>query len=180
MGKMSFGEIYQSIFTPLMIELGVLWQTNSISPSHEHFITSLIKQKIHSLCEKLQENQPLKTDKIYILYLPDNEIHELGLLYLNYEILDHGYKTIFLGQSVPTTSLSNFQDKSDKMIFVSCFTIEPNNDRANEYLEEFEKEVLLADESELWITGYQAQFIEKPKNPRIRIFESSAELIREL
>ena len=180
MGKMSFGEIYQSIFTPLMIELGVLWQTNSISPSHEHFITSLIKQKIHSLCEKLQENQPLKTDKIYILYLPDNEIHELGLLYLNYEILDHGYKTIFLGQSVPTTSLSNFQDKSDKMIFVSCFTIEPNNDRANEYLEEFEKEVLLADESELWITGYQAQYIEKPKNPRIRIFESSAELIREL
>ena len=180
MGKMSFGEIYQSIFTPLMIELGVLWQTNSISPSHEHFITSLIKQKIHSLCEKLQENQPQKTDKIYILYLPDNEIHELGLLYLNYEILDHGYKTIFLGQSVPTTSLSNFQDKSDKMIFVSCFTIEPNNDRANEYLEEFEKEVLSADESELWVTGYQAQYIEKPKNPRIRIFESSAELIREL
>ncbi|GIR17939.1 MAG: hypothetical protein CM15mP32_1260 [Flavobacteriaceae bacterium] len=49
MEKMSFGEIFQSIFTPLMIELGVLWQTNSISPSHEHFITSLIKQKIHSL-----------------------------------------------------------------------------------------------------------------------------------
>ena len=180
MEKMSFGEIYQSIFTPLMIELGVLWQTNSISPSHEHFITSLIKQKIHSLCEKLQENQPQSTDQTFVLYLPDNEIHELGLLYLNYEILDHGYKTIFLGQSVPTTSLSNFQDKSDKMIFVSCFTIEPNHDRANEYFDEFEKEVLSTDGSELWITGYQAQYIAKPKNPRIRIFESSAELIKEL
>ena len=180
MEKMSFGEIYQSIFTPLMIELGVLWQTNSISPSHEHFITSLIKQKIHSLCEKLQENQPQSTDQTFVLYLPDNEIHELGLLYLNYEILDHGYKTIFLGQSVPTTSLSNFQDKSDKMIFVSCFTIEPNHDRANDYLDEFEKEVLSTEGSELWITGYQAQYIAKPKNPRIRIFESSAELIKEL
>ena len=163
-----------------MIELGVLWQTNSISPSHEHFITSLIKQKIHSLCEKLQENQPQTTDQTFVLYLPDNEIHELGLLYLNYEILDHGYKTIFLGQSVPTKSLSNFQDKSDKMIFVSCFTIEPNHDRANEYLDEFEKEVLSTEGSELWITGYQAQYIAKPKNPRIRIFESSAELIKEL
>ena len=180
MEKMSFGEIYQSIFTPLMIELGVLWQTNSISPSHEHFITSLIKQKIHSLCEKLQENQPQTTDQTFVLYLPDNEIHELGLLYLNYEILDHGYKTIFLGQSVPTKSLSNFQDKSDKMIFVSCFTIEPNHDRANEYLDEFEKEVLSTEGSELWITGYQAQYIAKPKNSRIRIFESSAELIKEL
>ena len=180
MEKMSFGEIYQSIFTPLMIELGVLWQTNSISPSHEHFITSLIKQKIHSLCEKLQENQPQTTDQTFVLYLPDNEIHELGLLYLDYEILDHGYKTIFLGQSVPTKSLSNFQDKSDKMIFVSCFTIEPNHDRANEYLDEFEKEVLSTEGFELWITGYQAQNIAKPKNPRIRIFESSAELIKEL
>ena len=180
MEKMSFGEIYRSIFTPLMIELGDLWQTNSISPSHEHFITSLIKQKIHSLCEKLQENQPQTTDQTFVLYLPDNEIHELGLLYLNYEILDHGYKTIFLGQSVPTKSLSNFQDKSDKMIFVSCFTIEPNHDRANEYLDEFEKEVLSTEGSELWITGYQAQYIAKPKNPSIRIFESPAELIKEL
>ena len=180
MEKMSFGEIYQSIFRPLMIELGVLWQTNSISPSHEHFITSLIKQKIHSLCEKLQENQPRNTAETYVLYLPDNEIHELGLLYLNYEILHHGYKTIFLGQSVPTTSLSNFQDKSGKMIFVSCFTIEPNHERANDYLEEFEKIVLSSEGSELWITGYQAKYISKPKNPRIRIFESSAELIKEL
>ena len=178
--KMSFGEIYQSIFTPLMIELGVLWQTNSISPSHEHFITSLIKQKIHSLCEKLQENQPQNSDQTFVLYLPDNEIHELGLLYLNYEILDRGHKTIFLGQSVPTTSLSNFQDKSDKMIFVSCFTIEPNYDRVDEYLEDFENEVLSAIGAELWVTGYQAKHIAKPKNPRIRIFESSAELIKEL
>ena len=115
-----------------------------------------------------------------MLYLPDNEIHELGLLYLNYEILYRGYKTIFLGQSVPTTSLSNFQDKSEKMVFVSCFTIEPNHDRVDEYLEEFEKEVLSSEDSELWITGYQAKYIAKSKNPRIRIFESSAELIKEL
>ena len=180
MDKMSFSEIYQSIFTPLMIELGVLWQTNSISPSHEHFITSLIKQKIHSLCEKLQEAQPSITEKTFVLYLPDNEIHELGLLYLNYEILERGYKTIFLGQSVPTTSLSNFQDKSDKIIFVSCFTIEPNHDRVEEYLSEFEKEILSNETSELWITGYQAQHIPKHKNHRIQIFESSSELIKEL
>jgi len=180
MEKMSFGEIYQSIFTPLMIELGVLWQTNSISPSHEHFITSLIKQKIHSLCEKLQENQRQNSDKTFVLYLPDNEIHELGLLYINYEILYRGFKTIFLGQSVPTTSLSNFQGKSDKMIFVSCFTIEPNQDRVDEYLEEFEKKVLSTEGSELWITGYQAKQIAKPKNNSIRVFESSVELIKVL
>ena len=180
MEKMSFGEIFQSIFTPLMIELGVLWQTNSISPSHEHFITSLIKQKIHSLCEKLQEAQPIHLDQTYVLYLPDNEIHELGLLYLNYEILNRGYKTIFLGQSVPTTSLSNFLEKYDEMVFVSCFTIEPNSDRVEDYLNDFEQEVLAGEGSELWITGYQVQHMKEHKNPKIRIFESTADLIKEL
>lgn len=178
--KMSFGEIFQSIFTPLMIELGVLWQTNSISPSHEHFITSLIKQKIHSLCEKLQEKQPQRTEATFVLYLPENEIHELGLLYLNHEILERGYKTIFLGQSVPTASLSNFREKSEKMIFVSCFTIEPNQDRIREYLHEFETEILSNESSELWVTGYQAQFLPNLDNQRIRIFETSAELVRAL
>lgn len=180
MGKMSFSEIFQSIFTPLMIELGVLWQTNSISPSHEHFITSLIKQKIHSLSEKLQESSPLNTEKTFVLYLPDNEIHELGLLFLNYEVLNKGYKSIFLGQSIPTASLSNLQDKSKHMIYVSCFTIEPNQDRIQAYLSDFEKEILSSEGAELWISGYQVQHIPKPKNKKIRIFHSAADLIKEL
>jgi hypothetical protein len=66
------------------------------------------------------------------------------------------------------------------MVFVSCFTIEPNQDRVVEYLEEFEKEVLSSGEgSELWITGFQTKYIENPQNPRIRIFDSSAEMAKE-
>ena len=40
-----FEFVFINIFMPLMNELGILWQTNAISPSHEHFITNLIKQK---------------------------------------------------------------------------------------------------------------------------------------
>jgi MerR family transcriptional regulator, light-induced transcriptional regulator len=45
--------------------------------------------------EKLQILKPTKTDKVFVLSLPMNEIHELGLMYLNYEILLNGYKTIY-------------------------------------------------------------------------------------
>ena len=38
-----FEFVFINIFMPLMSELGILWQTNAISPSHEHFITNLIK-----------------------------------------------------------------------------------------------------------------------------------------
>ena len=69
-------------------------------------------------------------------------------------------------------SIKDIQDKSDKIIFVSCFTIEPNHDRVEEYLIEFEKEILSNETSELWITGYQAQHISKHKNHRFQIFES--------
>jgi hypothetical protein len=46
-----------------------------------------------------------KLDRIFVLSLPMNEIHELGLMYLNYEILLHGYKTIYLGESMPIENL---------------------------------------------------------------------------
>ena len=45
--KYEFDYIFINIFMPLMKELGILWQTGAISPSHEHFITNLVKQKIH-------------------------------------------------------------------------------------------------------------------------------------
>lgn len=180
MEKLTFSEIFESVFNPLMVELGVLWQTNSISPSHEHFITSLIKQKIHYLIEKLQSHAPSKTDKVFILFLPNNEIHELGLLYLNYEILNQGYKTIFLGQSVPTESLSNLLDQDGHLCFVSCFTIEPNKDQLDNYLEHFTNEVLTKDGSEFWVTGYQSQFINEKSFPKVKTFASIYDLTNNL
>ena len=101
-----FEFVFINILCPLMNELGILWQTNAISPSHEHFITNLIKQKIHIQTEFLQkEYLPQHNNKIFVLYLPEDEIHELGILFLNYFILKFGYRTIFLGQSLQTESL---------------------------------------------------------------------------
>ena len=101
-----FDFVFINIFMPLMNELGILWQTNAISPSHEHFITNLIKQKIHTQTESLQkEYLPQRNNKVFVLYLPEDEIHEMGVLFLNYFILKFGYRTIFLGQSLQTESL---------------------------------------------------------------------------
>jgi len=86
----SFREAFKDVFLPLLNEIGLLWQTDTISPAHEHFITSLIKQKIIVNTEKLQAQEPSKKSKIFVPFLPENEIHEIGLLYLNYEIVLRG------------------------------------------------------------------------------------------
>ena len=175
--QFSFSEIFKNVFVPLMNELGVLWQTNSISPSHEHFITSLVKQKIHAMCEDLQQNSTRRTDRRFVLFLPDNEIHELGLLYLQYEVLNNGFQCVFLGQSVPIESLSNLIDIGEPITFISYFTIEPAQDKIESYLNTFNSEIIENIDSELWILGYQVQFISDEMPDKMRIFNSIDDVI---
>ena len=80
----SLRDVFKNVFLPFMNDLGILWQVNSITPAHEHFITNLISQKIHINIERLQLAAPTNFDKIFVLYLPMNEIHDLGLLYLHF------------------------------------------------------------------------------------------------
>ena len=70
LSEKSFREIFYEVFLPLMNEIGLLWQTDTLTPAHEHFISYLIKQKILINTEKLQTTSPPKTDKVFVLYLP--------------------------------------------------------------------------------------------------------------
>ena len=175
--QFSFSEVFKNVFVPLMNELGVLWQTNSISPSHEHFITSLVKQKIHAMCEDLQQKSTRRTDRKFVLFLPDNEIHELGLLYLQYEVLNNGFQCVFLGQSVPIESLNNLVDIGEPITFITYFTIEPTQDKIKTYLETFNSEIIENIDCELWILGYQVQFISDEMPDKMRKFRSIDDVI---
>lgn len=169
----SFREIFWEVFMPLLNELGLLWQTDTISPAHEHFITNLIKQKIYTSTEKLQIIEPTRKDKTFVLYLPDNEIHEIGLLFLNYEIVLRGYKTIYLGQTMPIDSLVDLKKFYDNLYFLSYFTVEPSKNKIDRYLKDFNKLVNADGSSKLWILGRQTQHISaKSLNNNIKIFSS--------
>lgn len=174
--QFSFREIFKNVFIPLMNELGVLWQTNSISPSHEHFITSLVKQKIHAMCEELQSHETRRNDRRFVLFLPENEIHELGLLYLQYEVLNNGFPCVFLGQSVPIDSLKNLVDIGEPITFLSYFTIEPTQEKINTYLNTFSTEIIDNISCDLWVLGYQIQFIKGELPKKIRTFTSIDEV----
>ena len=82
----SFREVFFEVFLPMLNEIGMLWQTGTIDPAHERFISELIKQKIILRIEAQQRKAPANSDFLFVLYLPYQEIHEIGLLYANYEI----------------------------------------------------------------------------------------------
>ncbi len=75
--------------------------------------------------------------------------HELGLMYLNYEILLHGYKTIYLGESVPMESLKDIKKYFDNIVYVSYLTVQPTKDVINDYLQRIAIEIMEAD-SQVW------------------------------
>ena len=163
-----------------MNELGLLWQSDTITPAHEHFISYLIKQKLLINTEKLQILKQTKFDKVFVLSLPMNEIHELGLMYLNYEILLHGYKTIYLGESMPIDNLKDLKKHFNSIVFVSYMTVQPERDILDGYIQKMSNE-LLDDTTELWYAGRLVEFINKEGlSDKISIFNSISELVDEI
>nr|WP_299074352.1 MerR family transcriptional regulator [uncultured Allomuricauda sp.] len=178
LSERSFRDIFNEVFIPLLNELGLLWQTDTISPSHEHFISHLIKQKIYINTEKLQMVEPTQKDKVFALFLPENEIHEIGLLYLNYEIVLRGYKSIYLGQTMPIESLVDLLKYYDNVHFVSYFTVSPTKDELSAYFDQFSKTLNTSGSSKLYVLGHQIQYIDRDLLPNtIKTFNSLEHLI---
>ena len=170
----NFEYIFVDVFMPLMKELGILWQTGAISPTHEHFITNLIKQKIHIQTERVQRNINKNTEyPIFVLFLPENEIHELGILYLNYLTLSKGLRTILLGQSIQISSLENLYTYKDSFNFITYLTVEPNEKEIMPYLKLFNEKLLLNTKSKLIVFGPQQSKIDLNNLPnKIELYRS--------
>jgi len=177
--QFNFRTIFTKIFMPFLNEIGVLWQINTITPAHEHFITNLIKQKIHINIEKLQVSQTTHEKQNFVLYLPLNEIHELGLLYLHFELLFHGYNSIYLGQSVPIDNLNDLQKVFDNICFVTYLTVEPSNETVENYLEEVNSTILKGSNDTLWVLGAKTALLDEAEvdSAQIKVFKSPLELL---
>lgn len=180
LSEKSFREVFYEIVIPLMNEIGLLWQSGTISPAQEHFISFLIKQKLLINTEKVQILEPTRNDKIFVLYLPENEIHELGLMYLNYEILLNGYKTIYLGESVPIDSLKEMKNYFDNIIYISYLTVQPTKDDLHNYISEVSDNIIDAN-SQIWFLGRMTEFIDTANlSSKISIFNSISDLVQKL
>lgn len=180
LSEKTFREVFYEVFLPLMHEIGLLWQTDTISPAHEHFLSYLIKQKLLTNTEIVQTKTPTKTNKVFVLYLPMNEIHELGLMYLNYEILSLGYKTIYLGESIPTESLKFMQKSFDNITYICYTTVEPSKIEINSYIQKLYEEVV-DDKSNLWLIGRMVENIDPRKlKEKTLIFNSIKEIVNHL
>ncbi len=90
--------ITQIIF-PFLEKIGILWLTNHINPAQEHLVTNIIRQKLIVGIDGIVTS--IKVDKTVLLFMPEGEYHELGLLFMYYLLKSRGVTTIYLGSNVP-------------------------------------------------------------------------------
>ena len=181
MADKSFRELFFDVFIPLLSEIGTLWQTGTIDPAHERFISELIKQKIILHVEAEQQKERRITDFVFSLYLPYEEIHEIGLLYSNYEILKAGFTSIYLGANIPLNSLKHVLKHHNKIIFLSYFTVKPDSESIESYVSRYNKEICKDNTYELWLMGskvYGTDIESLPSN--IKVLSSLKEFMTEL
>lgn len=177
----TFADIFYNYFLPLLREVGDLWQTGTITPAHEHFISFLIKQKIIANIELVQDKQAPKPEQTFVLYLPLNEIHELGLMFINYELLAHGYRTVYLGESVPVSCLTGLHEFFDNITFITHMTVEPQMAEVNNYIQQMKTEVLKDTDAMLYVLGRNTQYLDiEAAGSRVMMFETIKDLAKTL
>ncbi len=94
---------YINVIYPMMERIGMMWTSDSIRPVHEHFISNIVRQKILKSIDALPQVEPSSSN--WMLFLPENEYHEIGLLFAHYLIRLSGKKVIYLGANVPIQSV---------------------------------------------------------------------------
>jgi len=92
-----------NIIFPFLDKVGILWMTNHINISQEHLITNIIRQKLIVGIESASSHVQL--NKSVLLFLPEGEQHEVGLLYVYYLLKSRGVKVIYMGANLPVKDL---------------------------------------------------------------------------
>ncbi|ARN76567.1 MerR family transcriptional regulator [Nonlabens spongiae] len=176
-----FNGVFYQLFIPFLEELGLLWQSKTINIAHEHFISHLIKQKMLVELEKLQYQSYDQNDRAYILFLPDNEMHDLGLLFLNYQLLSHNKRTIYLGESMLIDALKHFKNKEVDPVYLTYMTVNPMESKIPSFLRKFHKKIQKNNDAELWVFGYLSKKIkEDDLHTNQRVFTNIHDVIKQL
>lgn len=128
-----FEDTMEKIIFPFFRQMGNLWLLGIINPAQEHYISNLIRQKIIVGIDRITTRPGIQARKI-LLYLPQLELHEMGLLYAYYLSKLRGHQCFYLGQSVPLEDLTTIckQLKPDQIL--SIYTAPNAEIDLNEYL----------------------------------------------
>ena len=131
--QIGFERTMLNLIYPFFQKIGILWQTGAITPAQEHFISNLVRQKIIVAIDG-QVVHSTNYNKKYLLYLPENELHEMSLLFSSYIIKSRNNKVIYIGQNVPHDDLIEIYEDHNPDYLLTVFTTSPTVNQTQAYI----------------------------------------------
>jgi DNA-binding transcriptional MerR regulator len=125
-------ETMMRVVNPFLQQVGLMWTVWKVHPGHEHFASNIIRRKLFGAIDSLIPLPP-KPDK-FLLFLPEGEHHEIGLLFANYWLRSEGFETIYLGQNVPFEALEQVVEKNKPNKLFTFFIVNTEPDQVKSYL----------------------------------------------
>jgi DNA-binding transcriptional MerR regulator len=159
--QLGFEAAMTDVIFKFFVQIGVMWQVGAINPAQEHFVSNIVRQKIIAATEELNYQPESSASKI-LLFLPENELHELSLLMYNYALRKRAYATVYLGQAVPLDSLQRILEITEPDILITLLTNSLNTLDSDEIIANISEKF----HGKIFISGYALQNIHKklPKN----------------
>ncbi|TAH26280.1 MAG: MerR family transcriptional regulator [Cytophagales bacterium] len=134
-----FKDTIENTIFPFLRQTGFMWQTGTIFPAQEHFLSNLIRQKLISKIASYNFRTSEKSKK-FLLFLPEKELHEISLLYFQYLVLSNGHQCIYLGQSVPFEDLLKVLQIKKPYGIITIFTQPFEDNLLQDYIDSLAKE----------------------------------------
>lgn len=162
--RLGFIRTITEVVYPFLEKIGIMWQTGTITPAHEHFISNLIRQKFITAIASLPVAP--RSAPSALLFLPEGELHEFGLLFFHYITRKKGYYTFYLGQSVPLSDVLTIYDAHKPRIVVTNFISSPAPLQIQSYLNRLAEHMATA---QIFAAGHNLRnaAVLIPKNVRV-------------
>lgn len=161
-----------NIIYPFLNQVGILWGINKVIPAQEHFVSSLIKQKIFATIDLLP--LPPESAPSILMFLPENEHHEIGLLLAYYIAKELGWRVYYLGQNVPTENINQVIEEVNPRAMLTMF-VTPTRYSVESKVED----ILKQGDIPLFVSGNQILF-EKIASKNLIPLSNPDELIAQL
>jgi len=157
-----FERTMMNLIYPFFKKIGILWQTGTITPVQEHFISNLVRQKLIVAIDGLLINS-VNFNKKYLLFLPENELHEIGLLFSAYIIKSRNNKVIYIGQNVPHADLASMYKDHNPDCILTVMTTFPAIEDVQAFINELSYSF---PKTQILMSGHQVvgQEIDFPRN----------------
>jgi DNA-binding transcriptional MerR regulator len=134
--KIGFEQTIIQVVYPFLHKVGIMWQTGMINPAQEHFATNLIKQRLILAIDSVKPVE-IELPKRFLLFLPENEYHEIALLFAYYVIKQHGHKVLYLGQSLSLAYVNEVIESYRPDFIFSILTNSINNSDLHHSVQSF-------------------------------------------